>query len=43
MFWGQGMSTSSVSKLFSDNAAVFFYAPGEVILDRDPRFTVSFW
>ena len=39
---GEGaLSASLVAKIFFDNIVRFFGIPGEVILYRDPRFTVS--
>ena len=43
-FLGEGaLSASSVAKLFLDNLVRFFGIPAEVNLNRDPRFTASFW
>ena len=43
-FVGEGaLSASLVAKLFFDNVVRFFGVPAEVISDRDPRFTASFW
>ena len=40
---GEGaLIASSVAKVF-DNVVRFFGVPSEVISDRDPRFTASFW
>ena len=41
---GKGaLITSSVAKLLFYNMVRFFGVPAEVISDRDPRFTASFW
>ena len=37
------LSASSVAKLFFDNVVRLFGIPGEVISDRDLRFTAYFW
>ena len=37
------LSASSVAKFFFDNVARYFGIPMEVIANRDPRFTASFW
>ena len=43
-FVGEGaLSASLVAKLFFDNVIRFFGVPGELISDRGPRFTASFW
>ena len=34
---------STVAKLFFDSLAKLFGIPAEMISDKDPRFTVSFW
>ena len=39
----EAMSVSSVAKLFFDNLVRFLGILGKVILNREPRFTVSFW
>ena len=41
---GEGaLSASLVARFFFDNVMRFFGIPTEMISDRDPRFTVSFW
>ena len=43
-FMGEGaLSTSLVAKLFFDNIVRFFGIPAEMISDREPRLTASFW
>ena len=43
-FVGEGaLSASSVAKLSLDNIVGLFGIPVEVISDRDPRLTASFW
>ena len=40
---GEGaLSASLVAKLFFDNVVRFSGTLGEVVSDRDPKFTVSF-
>ena len=38
----RALSAFLVVKLFFDNIVRFFDIPGEVLSDRDPRFTASF-
>ena len=41
---GEGaLRASLVAKLFFDNVVRFFGVPAEVILEREARFTASFW
>lgn len=43
-FVGEGaLSAPAVAKLFFDHVVRFFGVPQEVISDRDPRFTSTFW
>ena len=37
------LSATLIVKLFFDNVVRFFGVFSEVIEDRDPRFTASFW
>ena len=37
------LRTAAVAKLFFDHVIRHFGVPSEVIHDRDPRFTSSFW
>ena len=39
----KGALSISLDKLFFDNLVSFFSIPSQVISDRVPRFTTSFW
>ena len=39
----KGALSISLAKLFFDNLLKFVGIPKELVLDRDPRFTASFW